>query len=374
MPTASRLDHVESDMSAAITAFPQDNPVEGPRMVSFVERKTLDMSRLARFLEGADTFNRWANRGPAWHALSQAYQTHFRKLQGKRVVPCANGGIALEALAALHEVRAGRRLRWVVSAFSFANTGRGTLADAIKVDCDPDGVLSLSALEGLDPNSFDGLIVTNPFGLMTDFSAFAAWQHKTGKPMLIDNAAGISPDVPDLPDQAFSLHHTKPYGFGEGGLAVVSEDDFEPFLRLLEYTPLPDGEAPYWVNNGKLSELSAASHLMRLETQPEWAPLYAEQASRIDSIAESTVLKTLIKSNTPAMSRPYLAPFPIPVSVLPNKFVVLGKYYKPLEDSPNARSIYDHVINIPTNPGLSKLSREQIADVLSGVLARARPT
>jgi dTDP-4-amino-4,6-dideoxygalactose transaminase len=368
LPEQDRLEFVETAMADIVDSYADSHATEGPSTVSFVERKPVDSARIFRFLEGAETYNRWANRGPAWYALSKAYETHFSNLEGKRVIPCANGGMALEALIALHEVRAGRRLRWCVSAFGFANTGRGRLSDALKIDCDARGVLSIQKLRRLDPESFDGVIVTNPFGLLKDFSTFTKWQEETGKPLLIDNAAGVSPAVPNLPYQSLSLHHTKPYGFGEGGLAVVPEDEAEAVLRLLEYTQLEAAEAPYWVNNGKLSELAASGQLMRLETQPEWAPLYQMQAIRIEAIAASIGLEPLLSSDVPAMSRPFLAPVPVTVSALSNDRFIIGKYYKPLSPTPEAGRIYEHIVNIPSHPDMQRVSRAEIEAVLRHVL------
>jgi dTDP-4-amino-4,6-dideoxygalactose transaminase len=375
-----RLDEVQRSYERAVAAFPATEIVDAPGVVSFVENKPIDTQRVADFLGGAAMFNRWANRGPAWHAVSDAYAAYFANMAGKRVVPVANGGIALEALANLHSMRAGRPLRWCVSSFSFLNTGRGLFADAITVDCDGTGVLSLDAVRALDPGSFDGLVVTNPFGLLRDFDAFATWQRETGKPLLIDNAAGIGPDVPDLAYQSFSLHHTKPYGVGEGGLAVVPEDDFEEFLGLLEYKPLPSDALSYWINNGKVSELSCASHLVRLETAPVWVPLYHEQAQRITQLALAAGLRPLLpgcdfgiqSAAAPAMSLPFVAPHAVPDEALRNDRFCMAKYYKPLARTATATALYDRLLNVPSHADMAQVPDAEIRRVLDTMLERTR--
>lgn len=378
--TQGRLEDVERAYQRSVAAFPATEVIDAPGVVSFVENKTIDMRRVVEFLGGATMFNRWANRGPAWHAASAAYQAYFSNLAGKRVVPVANGGVALEALANMISMRAGRPLRWCVSSFSFVNAGRGLFADALKVDCDDTGVLSLDALHTLDPDSFDGLVVTNPFGLMRDFGPFVAWQHQTGKPLVIDNAAGIACDVPDLPYQSFSLHHTKPFGVGEGGLAVVPEDEFEQFLGLLEYKPLPPEALPYWVNNGKVSEFSCASHLVRLETSPGWLPRYHEQAQRVVEIATRAGFRPLLPHDplgagdggAPAMSLPFVAPHIVPVDALRNDRFCLAKYYKPLARTPIAETLFEHLVNAPAHPDMARLTDAEIGRVLEAVLERSR--
>ena len=143
----------------------------------------------------------------------------------------------------------------------------------------------MAALSEFADTEYDGIIVTNPFGQAKDFSEFVKWASSKNKEILIDNAAGISNDIPNLPYQCFSFHHTKPFGFGEGGLAVLPSEDRELFLKLIEYSPSSEIERQFWISNGKLSDLACASHLARLESAPNWLPLYDMQAKRILSIA-----------------------------------------------------------------------------------------
>lgn len=378
---AGRLGGVQSAYERAVAEFPAIGAIDAPGVVSFVENKTIDLHRVGDFLGGAAMFNRWANRGPAWHAVSDAYQAYFANLDGMRIVPVANGGIALEALANMLSLRAGRPLRWCVSSFSFFNTGRGLFADAVTVDCDATGLLSVDAVRALDPDSFDGLVVTNPFGLVKDFGPYVAWQQQTGKPLLIDNAAGIGPAVPGIAYQSFSLHHTKPFGIGEGGLAVVPEDEFEEFLGLLEYKPLPSEARPYWINNGKVSELSCASHLVRLETAPSWVPRYHEQAQRIADLAAAAGLRPLLpacvpgadSTDAPAMSLPFVAPYPVSIAELRNDRFCMAKYYKPLASTANAEDLFAHLLNVPSHPDMAQVSDSAIRNVLEATLESRAP-
>jgi dTDP-4-amino-4,6-dideoxygalactose transaminase len=214
---------------------------------------------------------------------------HCRDHAGSRrdaaIVPLANGGVALEAMARLLAVQAGERRRWVASAFSFRNIGRGYFHDAVFLDCDAEGLLDLEACSGLDPDSYDGLIVTNPFGMYLDFSRYADFAHRRGKALLIDNASGFHAALPDWPWQAFSLHHTKPYGFGEGGAALVPREHAEALYALVDYAA-DQGGSPHWLGNGKLSDVSSAFILERLERVGDWAPRYLEQRQRVVHLAE----------------------------------------------------------------------------------------
>ena len=131
------------------------------------------MARIATLLEDCAAENTWANRGPVYHRLADAFAEHLKIPQGSKVTPCSNGGVALEAMARLHEQDLGRPLRWVGSSFSFQNMGRGYFADITFIDCDASGLLSLDALNALDPDSFDGVVVVNTLGMGRIFPAIS---------------------------------------------------------------------------------------------------------------------------------------------------------------------------------------------------------
>lgn len=339
-------------------------------MISFVENKMANMPHISALLELCRSENQWANCGPLYRKLSQAYAVHFGLGQESTVTPCSNAGIALEAMSRLLCQKAGRKLRWVGSAFSFQNLGRGHFADMQFVDCTESGLLDLDAVEALDPDSFDGIIVVNPFGIFRDFDAYISFARRTGKQLLFDNAAGIDTVIPDWPWQAFSLHHTKPYGAGEGGLAVTPAEEAAPFYSLLNYGPAP-GNAADWLNNGKISDISCAFLLDRLASVDDWRPMYLAQACRVATIAAEFDLRPLrdFGETAPAMSWPFVSPKPISLErVMSASHLTFGKYYKPLADFPRTRKLFDHLVNIPTHPDMARLSDADLRRAIESVL------
>ncbi|MDD9967729.1 MAG: DegT/DnrJ/EryC1/StrS family aminotransferase [Myxococcales bacterium] len=340
-----------------------------PGAVAFVEDKPLDMERAGAFLRPARRRNHWSNWGPAWEMLGRAYERYFQVGEGMQVIPCANGGIALSALANLHAARVGRPLRWVVSAFGFHNTLRGVFADATVVDCDARGRLSLDRLAELDPDTYDGIVVTNPFGLKPNFSDYERLGAQAGKVVLLDNASGIGPRIPGVRYQAFSLHQTKPFGMGEGGLILAPRDDAKLLLALMDYSPLEPELRRYWVGNGKLSELACAALLQRLEAAPEWTPLYEMQSFRISAIAARSGLKPLLPRTVEvvATSLPFLLPQPAPLEQLRNPHFAVGKYYKPLAPLPVVSAIYERLVNIPSHPDMRRVATDDILSAIRGM-------
>src|SRR6185436_15423196 len=101
---------------------------------------------------------------------------------------CANGTVALHGLVLLHEHLAGRPLRWVVSAFTFHAQRQGPLAAATVVDCDERGYLDLEAIEALDPDNYDGIVVTHLFGTPRRAGAYEELAARRGKVLVFDSA------------------------------------------------------------------------------------------------------------------------------------------------------------------------------------------
>lgn len=354
------------------SATPEDGPTR------FIEAKDPDETRVAELLGHARREGQWANGGPLFEVLAESYARYTSTAAGRAFLPCANGGVALEGLARLHDLKRfgtkpGKQ-RWVLSAFTFRNQGRGYFADSQVLDCDAHGMLCLEALAALDPSTYDGIVVTNIFGVWKDFDAYTAFAREHGKDLLIDNAAGMAPELPDWPYQAFSLHHTKPYGAGEGGLALVPAEERAALAELFGYGDMEGIHPSHWVNNGKISEIACAYHLDRLERAPEWAPRYAMQAVRIQHLARRAGLQPLFDSHPvhAAMSLPFLVPGRLPVSGLADPVLTFGKYYAPLVSLPQADALHARIVNVPCHPDVVRIPEEALLHALRGLAARSQ--
>ncbi len=345
---------------------------DAQQKLAFVESKTLDFQQIENMLGECADANRWANKGPLYHRLAESYAEFFELKDGWTVVPCANCGIGLEALARLLAWRHGRKLRWVAPSYSFTNIGRGYFADVTFIDCDREGTLSLAELGELDPGSYDGIILVNGFGMSDQLDPYIRFAQAQGKELIIDNACGIGQKLPDWPWQSFSLHHTKPFGFGEGGLSIVPTDAAEEYYSLIDY-----GDAPSlpdtWLGNGKISEVACAFHIERLESAHQWAFEYLTQTERVIELAQRCGLH-LLKLNTilpPTTSLPFLAEAEIsPERIEGSQHVMFAKYYKPQAVTPNATDIYRRVVNVPTHAGMSTVSDAQIMSDLERVQSK----
>ena len=136
----------------------------------------------------------------------------------RSAIPCASGTHALIAAAALAE-RQGP-LRWLAPDYAFRSTAIGPLPEP---DSSTATVMVPSTPPCLAPSirdSYDAAAVLNPFGLFGSLSNVVDFTRTRSKALIIDNAHGLLGFARNDHDGVFeciSLHHTKPFGFGEGG-------------------------------------------------------------------------------------------------------------------------------------------------------------
>jgi dTDP-4-amino-4,6-dideoxygalactose transaminase len=165
----------------------------------------------------------------------------------------------------------------LVSNFTFAATLNSiVLAGGIPVLCDihPDSlVLSLSNIvEHLDNNELEiaAVMPTRVFGFVSDFSELIEACSKKDIPVVID-AAATFPDRSDVwafkyqaKFEVFSLHATKVFGIGEGGLIVGTTESIEAVKERANFGILSDDQTHFKDGlNAKADEFTAARAMAR---------------------------------------------------------------------------------------------------------------
>jgi dTDP-4-amino-4,6-dideoxygalactose transaminase len=344
--------------------FPKETPI------SFIENKSIDVSLLREILRTSRNQNHWANFGPAVELLEEAIHRALELPSNRRVVSCKSATDALMALVGMHEHNAGRKLRWVVSAFGFFSTRLGPLAQAKVLDCDHNGVISLTDLKNLDPGKWDGVVVTNPFSLAENTSTIIEFAQSMGKKVIVDNAAAMfsrERHHSGYPDEIISFHQTKPWGMGEGGCAIVNDETAATIRSLTNFgVGLSDSAARY-AQNSKMSDFDAALILQRLVNLPNWQSLYRLQKRRIMSVASPLGLELLKPAPPEFLSAhvPLLSSRTVDKDELVNPYLTLRKYYKPLATGfQNAQRTYDRIVCVPCHPGVANCSTKDLGQLL----------
>lgn len=208
---------------------------------------------------------RFSNFGP----LSRRLESWIGERWATPDAVCVATSSGTAALAAPLIAR-GAAGRVILPAFTFPATLsaiRMAGAEPFLVDVNPaDWRLDVDMLRrALDATAARSAIVLCPFGLRSDFRPHARLLAARGGTLVVDNAAGLGiagRPVAASPHafEACSLHATKPFAVGEGGIVFAHRSQEEDLRRALNFGLKPGSPTDLrgWGINGKLSELHAA--------------------------------------------------------------------------------------------------------------------
>ena len=214
----------------------------------------------------------YSNFGPLVQALEQRLLEIFGGA-GETCVTACNATAGLSAAL----IAAGRHGPVLIPAFTFPATLGAVHAAGmtpIVMDVRPDDWL-------IDPEVLDRALAETgativmpvaPFGLRCDFTAVTEVCRRRGVAVVFDNAAGLgaprsavarSEDVFEV----FSMHATKPFGVGEGGVVFAHQKHEAALRSAISFALTSSGQSggPRWGFNGKMSELHAAIGLAQTE-------------------------------------------------------------------------------------------------------------
>lgn len=233
---------------------------------------------LEPFLSDIDAARWYTNFGPQLHRFEDEIRGIFGE-PAASVSTVANGTFALElALAALGLPRGARVL---IPALTFVATASAVLRagfEPVIADVDAKAwVLTPSIARAVIAKAHvDCVLPVAAFGCPLSASGWDGFCAETGIPVLVDAAGAFgNQQAGDSIVLAFSLHATKAFGVGEGGL-VVSRDPslIERVRRLSNFgIDVSTGLALSAGTNAKMSEFHAAVGLAALARWPERARL-----------------------------------------------------------------------------------------------------
>lgn len=220
---------------------------------------------LLPWLERIDANRQYSNFGP----LNQELEARLAEWIGRlgpqaHAVTLCNGTAALELGLQALGLPAGARV--LVPSLTFPATALAVLRCGLQ-----------PVLAGVDPDSWlltpeiasradcDAVLPVATYGMVQDTGAWDRFIADTGRPVLIDaaSALGFQP-VGRRAAVAFSLHATKPFGCGEGGLVAAADAGFVERVRRLGNFGFVNKQATDLGTNAKMSEYAAAVALAQL--------------------------------------------------------------------------------------------------------------
>ncbi len=236
-----------------------------------------DCRSLIPYLQLIDENRIYSNFGPLQSQLAQRLQAQILRHDG-HVLTCSSGTSAL--IAAISAVQT----RWAVQGPLCLLPGHSFVATAaaaefcgfrnVFVDVDPQTwSLDPVALQNHPKIDQAGLVlVVAPYGRAIDMRTWQAFQDTTGVPVVIDIAAGFETfanhkaDLPETIPIMMSLHATKSFSSGEGGLVLTRDLEILAHATCsINHGFLGSRHAKIRGQNGKMSEYHAAVGLAELD-------------------------------------------------------------------------------------------------------------
>lgn len=227
------------------------------------------------YLEPAYEAKHYTNFGPVNSRFEEALARAFAA--PRKAVTTTNATAGL--VAALQSL--GVKGRVIIPSFTFPATAQAVLmAGCTPVFCDCD-----AGSLGLDPESLEATLSSDNIAAVIHVRAFG-FNHSLADveqitrrhrvPLIIDAASALGLESGETSAvgsegtmEVFSLHATKVFGIGEGGVVFV-DPDLEDTLRRTTNFNLDGPEVIGPGFNGKLSEFHAAVGLKVLELLPRF--------------------------------------------------------------------------------------------------------
>lgn len=321
-------------------------------MNQFVEKKQLNLELFSKYIEAAQTTNQFTNYGTAVQLLESRARQLLQISESKAVIATSSGASAFHAILLGMFVKHQESLSIYSQDFTFPCNFQGPAEHALPIDIDEFQQIDLSE----ETNERSVIVVTNCFGHLQDLNKIYEQVLSKNQVLVLDNAATPYSFINgtnscNIGEASYvSLHHTKPIGFGEGGLAIVDKV-YEQEVRVAcnfgikNYTPSKYG------SNFKMSELAAAGIL-------QWWDQFD-----IDLLATKyrynywKKLEQYTDTNITLFNHygdedkffpnclPLIHEHKTPVSAYPNEDA--KKYYKPFYGRINSTKLYDSIVCLP---------------------------
>jgi dTDP-4-amino-4,6-dideoxygalactose transaminase len=335
------------------------------------------------FLEETRSQNWHTNFGPLARRFEAVLQAAYGR-PGECAVSASNATSALSACLIAHRIRGPV----LCPAFTFQATACAILGAGCQpliIDVDPEtGVVGPDVLDAaLSQSGAKAAMVLAPYGIATDFRPHAEVCQRHGARLIIDNAAGLgvlrdaNEPAPHV-DEVYSLHATKPFGIGEGGL-VFTAAAHDTALRsamnfgLLTHSATGQNQAAYWGVNAKLTEVGAAIGLAVAETMAD--RVRARQGMAAEWIAALSGSGAKVFCNRPDLSPWQVFPLILPDEASVARFVAAAeakrigtrRYYSPslgacsgmrqLHPCPNAEYLASRAVVLPIRSNMPDAER-----------------
>lgn len=352
-------------------------------MINWVPDKKINYKKIKLLLNECEKTKQFTNYGPNVQLLEKFIKEKYEIQENKSVIAVVNASLGLQILTHVLSIFENKELTWATQSFTFPPSNQGTLKESNIVDIDLDGGLNLDEIT----NDINGLIVTNIFGNIVDIDKYVEYCNKNNKYLIFDNAATHYTFYKNKNclnygnGSVISFHHTKPFGFGEGG-AIIVDSIFESHIRKLINFGINLYKTKYYsqeANNCKMSDISAVYILQYLE---DYFDIIINKHQELFNYLENKLKENNLNiqlypsfhdKNKNCIScfcllfENYETSIKIEKILLKN-YIFCRKYYHPLKETKNTIYIYNKILCLPCNIDMNIQDIDNIIKLLNDCL------
>jgi dTDP-4-amino-4,6-dideoxygalactose transaminase len=328
-------------------------------MNKFILKKSFNLEAFDSYLKAARDTNQFTNYGMAVQLLEQRARIVLKIDDSKAIIATNNGSTALHAIIYAMSRQDNKSYRVATQDFTFPCNSQGPAGGPIVVDVDANIQIDLN--DQYLSQYADMVIVTNCFGHLQNLDYIL--ENTKGKKVIFDNAASPysfwrGTNSCNLGNASFiSLHHTKPLGFGEGGLVIIDKE-YEESVRIACNFGLVNGAFNERGGNFKMSELAAAGILQWWDSfdidslQKQYLDNYYKELYALRDI-DCAVFPHLADNSEIFFPNclPLIHKQPVGIVNYPDRDV--KKYYYPLRGFANSQYVYDRIMCFPITRGIN---------------------
>lgn len=217
-----------------------------------------------KYLKKSYEANHFSNGGPCCLLLEQRLKKYLNIKYDPLLVSNATIGLTL----VLESLNLDRDSEIIMPSFTFAATAHSVLNAHLKpvlADCDDDSFISLDDVKSKINSKTKALIVVQALGFSCDYKKYEKFAKKNNLILIFDSAALLGANYKDGKKvgtagdfEIFSLHATKTFGIGEGGLITSKHKKFLDHCKKQTNFGFVNGLSVQCGTNAKLSEISCA--------------------------------------------------------------------------------------------------------------------
>lgn len=349
------------------------------KKIPFIENKKPNFTHLNKYLKNTFLQNSYTNFGPMQKTL-EMYISKKINISNRKVVMLNSATSGIHLLSKFFEYKLKKKIRWIICDFNFFSSNTLNLSNSIILDSNNYGCLGVKTLESYLDKHKDkiknlGVIFTNIFGINSNWLPIKKVCRNYKMPFFIDNATGLFDRATKSNDdfEVVSFHHTKFWGFGEGGCIIVPSKYYKILKNLTNFGSVNFSDLKKYSSNFKISDISCGLIYERLKNINKKKKLYIDTSNYIFDILKKNNFKirrfSKLKSKSIQTYTPYLITKPITQKQLDKtKYITFRKYYKPLKNLKNSKFIYDRIICISNNPDILKVKRKHIIEDFKNII------